>query len=80
MTKIPDGDKMQHVLLALTAIYDYYLLKLQGKIVLADTTNAIVRISHFMALLSQKYLKAERELHADDKEVSPDGDFVATAK
>lgn len=76
MTKIPDGDKMQHILLALTAIYDYYLLKLQGKTVLADTTNAVVRISHFMAILSQKYLKAERELHPED-EVSPDGDFVA---
>lgn len=76
MTKIPGGDKMQHILLALTAIYDYYLLKLQGKTVLADTTNAVVRISHFMALLSQKYLKAERELHPED-EVSPDGDFVA---
>lgn len=75
MTKIPDGDKMQHVLLALTAIYDYYLLKLQGKTVLADTTNAVVRISHFMAILSQKYLKAERELHPGD-EVSPDGNFV----
>lgn len=76
MTKIPDGDKMQHILLALTAIYDYYLLKLQGKTVLADTTNAVMRISHFMAILSQKYLKAERELHPED-EVSPDGDFVA---
>lgn len=76
MTKIPGGGKMQHILLALTAIYDYYLLKLQGKTVLADTTNAVVRISHFMALLSQKYLKAERELHPED-EVSPDGDFVA---
>lgn len=75
MTKIPDGDKMQHILLALTAIYDYYLLKLQGKTVLADTTNAVVRISHFMAILSQKYLKAERELHPGD-EVSPDGNFV----
>lgn len=76
MTKIPGGDKMQHILLALTAIYDYYLLKLQGKTVLADTTNAVVRISHFLAILSQKYLKAERELHPED-EVSPDGDFVA---
>ena len=76
MTKIPDGDKMQHILLALTAIYDYYLLKLQGKTVLADTTNAVMRISNFMAILSQKYLKAERELHPED-EVSPDGDFVA---
>lgn len=79
MTKIPGGDQMQHVLLAITAIYDFYLLKLQGKTVLADTTNAIVRISRFMAILSQKYLKAERELHAD-KEVSPDGDFVAPSK
>lgn len=79
MTKIPGGDQMQHVLLALTAIYDFYLLKLQGKTVLADTTNAIVRISRFMAILSQKYLKTERELHAD-KEVSPDGDFVAPSK
>lgn len=79
MTKIKDGDKMQHVLLGLTAIYDYYLLKLQGKTVLADTTNAIVRISHFLSLLSQKYLKAEKELHSD-REVSEDGDFVAPAK
>lgn len=79
MTKIKDGDKMQHVLLGLTAIYDYYLLKLQGKTVLADTTNAIVRISHFLSLLSQKYLKAEKDLHPD-REVSEDGDFVAPAK
>ncbi len=79
MTKIKDGDKMQHVLLGLTAIYDYYLLKLQGKTVLADTTNAIVRISHFLSILSQKYLKAEKELHPE-REVSENGDFVAPAK
>ena len=77
-TKVKGGDKMHHVLLGLTAIYDYYLLKLQGKTVLADTTNAIVRISHFLALLSQKYLKAERELHPE-RGVSDDGDYVAPA-
>ncbi|MGN0029425.1 MAG: DUF4924 family protein [Marinilabiliaceae bacterium] len=78
-TKIKGGDKMHHVALCLTAIYDYYLLKLQGKTVLADTTNAIVRISHFLSILSQKYLKAERELHPE-REVSDDGDYVAPAK
>lgn len=62
ITKIPNGEKLHHVELALTAIYDYFLLKLQQKTILADTTNAIVRISHFMAILSAKYLKAEREL------------------
>lgn len=77
MNKTPGGDKMHHVLLALSAIYDYYLLKLRGETVLADTTNAMVRIGRFMAMLSQKYLKAERELHADS-ETSPDGNFVAT--
>lgn len=79
MTKIPNGENTQHILVALTAIYDFYLLKLQGKTILADTTNAMVRISRFMAILSQKYLKAERELH-QDKEVSPDGDYVAPNK
>lgn len=79
MTKIEGGENMQHVLLGLSAIYDYYLLKLQGKTVLADTTNAIVRISRFLSLLSQKYLKAEKELHPD-REVSEDGDFVAPAQ
>lgn len=78
-TKIKGGDKMHHVALGLTAIYDYYLLKLQGKTVLADTTNAIVRISHFLSILSQKYLKAERELHPE-RELSDDGDYVAPAK
>lgn len=65
MAKIPNGDKMHHVELALTAIYDYFLLKLQKKTVLADTTNALMRISHFMAILSQKYLKAEVDLDND---------------
>ena len=60
--RIPDGDRMQHVELALTAIYDYFLLKLQGRTVLADTTNAVVRISRAMAILSARYLEAEREL------------------
>lgn len=77
-TKIKDGDKMHHIALSLTAIYDYYLLKLQGKTVLADTTNAVVRISHFLSMLSQKYLKAERDLHPE-REVSEDGDYVAPA-
>ncbi len=63
MTKIPEGDKLHHVELALTGVYNYFLLKLQGRTTLADTTNAIVRISHFLALLSAKYLKAERELN-----------------
>ena len=64
--KIPNGEKMHHIELALTAIYDYFLLKLQNKLILADTTNAVMRISHFMAILSGKYLKAEKEL---DKEL-----------
>ncbi len=63
ITKIPEGDKLHHVELALTGVYNYFLLKLQGRTTLADTTNAIVRISHFLALLSAKYLKAERELN-----------------
>lgn len=65
MTKIPDGDKLHHVELALTAMYDYFLLKLQGRLVLADTTNAVMRISRFMAMLSTKYLAAERELNKE---------------
>lgn len=75
MNKIPNGDKIHHVELALTAIYDYFLLKLQGKVVLADTTNAIVRISHFMALLSSKYLKAEKELNKE-LDMNQDGTLV----
>lgn len=65
MTKIPDGDKLHHVELALTAMYDYFLLKLQGRLVLADTTNAVMRIGRFMAMLSTKYLAAERELNKE---------------
>ncbi len=61
-SKIPGGDKIQHIELALTGVYNYFLLKLQNKTTLADTTNAIVRITRFLAILSQKYLEAEREL------------------
>jgi len=77
VNKIPDGDKKHHVDLALTAIYDYFLLKLQGKMVLADTTNAIMRISHFMAILSSKYLKAEKELNKELK-MNEDGTLTET--
>ncbi|MCQ2229644.1 MAG: DUF4924 family protein [Bacteroidales bacterium] len=77
INKIPDGDKRHHVDLALTAIYDYFLLKLQGKVVLADTTNAVMRISHFMALLSSKYLKAEKELNKELK-MNEDGTLTET--
>lgn len=73
--KIPQGDKLHHVELALTGIYDYFVLKLQGKTILADTTNAVMRISHFMALLSAKYLKAERDLH---KELNTNNDGTLT--
>jgi hypothetical protein len=73
--KIPKGDKLHHVELALTGIYDYIVLKLQGKTILADTTNAVMRISHFMALLSAKYLKAERDLH---KELNTNNDGTLT--
>lgn len=73
--KIPNGDKLHHVELAITAIYDYFLLKLQRKSILADTTNAVMRISHFMALLSAKYLKAERDLH---KELNTNADGTLT--
>lgn len=77
-SKVQDGQSAHHVTLGLTAIYDYYLLKLQGKTVLADTTNAVVRISRFLGILSQKYLKAEKELHPE-RSVSDDGDFVGPA-
>jgi len=60
--KIKNGDKMHHIELALNAIYNYFLLKLQNKTILADTTNALMRISHFMAMLSKRYLDAEKEL------------------
>ena len=73
--KIPQGDKLHHVELALTGIYDYFVLKMQGKTILADTTNAVMRISHFMALLSAKYLKAERDLH---KELNTNNDGTLT--
>ena len=69
--KIKNGDKMHHIELALNAIYDYFLLKLQNKTILADTTNALMRISHFMAMLSSRYLKAEKEL---EKELSTNTD------
>lgn len=74
--RIPDGDRMQHVELALTAIYDYFLLKLQGRTVLADTTNAVVRISRAMAILSARYLEAEREL---DKRPQTNADGTLSA-
>lgn len=62
-SKIPGGEELHHIKLAMTGVYDYFLLKLQGKMVMADTTNAVMRISHFLAMLSAKYLKAERDLH-----------------
>ena len=62
MTKIPGGDKMHHIDVALIALYDFYLLKLQGKTILADTMNANVRITAFLNILSDRYLKAEKEL------------------
>lgn len=73
--KVPNGEKLHHIELALTGVYDYFLLKLQKKVVLADTTNAVVRISHFLAMLSERYLKAEKEL---DKELgmNEDGTLV----
>lgn len=73
--KIPNGDNIHHIELAMTAIYDYFLLKLQGKTILADTTNAVIRISHFMGILSAKYLKAEQDLHNKNDENS-DENFV----
>ncbi len=76
MTKIPNGEKLQHIELALTGVYDYFLLKLQGKTVLADTTNAIMRISHFLGILSAKYLKAERDLHPEPQ-MNADGTLLA---
>ncbi len=79
MTKIPGGENTQHVLLGLTAVYDYYLLKMQGKTVLADTTNAMLRISRFLAMLSAKYLKAEKELHPETNE-SEDGTFIGKSE
>ncbi len=77
MTKIPGGDQMQHVDICLTAVYDYYLLKLQKKTVLADTANAVRRISHLLSTLSQKYLDAEKKLHPDDE---PDTNIDGTLK
>jgi len=60
--KIPGGDKMHHIELSITALYEYFLLKVQKKLILADTTNAIVRISRYLNILSDKYLAAEREM------------------
>ncbi len=75
MSKIPNGDKLHHIELAMTGVYDYFLLKLQGKVILADTTNAIMRISHFLGILSAKYLKAERDLHGDSS-TNDDGTLI----
>ncbi len=73
--KIPQVDKLHHIELALTGIYDYFVLKLQKKTILADTTNAIMRISRFMGMLSAKYLKAERDL---DKELNTNDEGTLT--
>lgn len=73
--KIPQGDKLHHIELALMGLYNYFFLKLQGETILADTTNAIMRISRFMAILSAKYLKAERDL---DKELNTNLDGTLT--
>ncbi len=63
MQKMPNkGEGVHHVDVAMTAVYDYYLLKMKGQTILADTKNALLRISHFLALLSQKYLQAEKDL------------------
>ena len=48
-----------------------------------ETTGIVVvflveLVQHFLSLLSQKYLKAERELHPE-RGVSDDGDYVTPA-
>ncbi|MBP5365338.1 MAG: DUF4924 family protein [Bacteroidales bacterium] len=73
--KIPGGDKMHHIELSITALYEYFLLKVQKKLILADTTNAIVRISRYLNILSNKYLAAEREMKKA-AETNADGTLI----
>ncbi len=56
----PEGVDMHHVELALSAIYSVYLMKLKGMAVSEETMKALQRISRFMAILSAKYLAAEK--------------------
>ena len=37
------------------AVYGYLLLRMQGKVISAETTEAVRQISSFLALLSEKY-------------------------
>lgn len=62
LTKVKGAERMQHVELALNALYDYYLLRLRGDVTLADTTNAVRRLAAWLARLSASYLQEERRL------------------
>lgn len=58
----PEGVKMHHIELALSAIYSVFLMKLKGVAITDDTQKAVQRISRFLAILSAKYLENEKQI------------------
>ncbi len=56
----PEQIKLNHIELAITAVYSVFLLKLKGASVSDDTQKAIQRISRFLSILSVRYLAGER--------------------
>ncbi len=59
-SKLPEGVKIHHIELALSAIYGVFIMKLKGVDISPDTEKAIQRISRFLSILSIKYSEAER--------------------
>lgn len=49
------GEDLPEIETCFNAIYGYLLLKMQGKAISAETTEAIKQISAFLAILSAKY-------------------------
>ncbi|GAD08066.1 hypothetical protein HQ45_06620 [Porphyromonas crevioricanis] len=50
-----DGKECGEIETLLEGIYGYYLLKLQGKPVTKETTEALSRVGNFLTLLSERY-------------------------
>ncbi len=55
----PGGVKLNHIELAISAVYSVFLLKLKGVVVSDDTLKAIQRLSRFLSILSVRYLSHE---------------------
>ena len=49
------GEDLPELETCFNAVYGYLLLRMQGKAISAETTEAVRQISSFLALLSEKY-------------------------